>query len=524
MFLRGFEKSIKKIIIFAERIRRFIVSLQRENSNKFNSLFMFNILKKDIKVDDKVKFYLTTGKEQEGTVGEIGENSVLLETDDKIKIRIFDKLIGGWEVLSSKIQPVTITAVVPEKRKTEGSKKITDYTVGEVVPLDLLNKVTGNKSRFPKTKSKPASTFKSFDALEQLVDSENQEANKQLVSANGVITKYSPDKNSGFITDQSGGNLYFQANDVVDNGLHKQLEQINEEYNIPVLFTSSKNSTGDVAILIQKPKTIQKILESVNKFIQENDMERANGLLEQILFSYPENSSATRLKDEIIAKNKKKQVANKFVTYDFYFQKAVKAKSINKDFDSALKYYRLAFENYEKRESCIKDIGMLHVQMQESQEAIDFINKYKHELPDNITTYNYLANFYSAVKEFDKAIEYVDLLIENRTIQNNKQKYSNYLSHKGYILIQIKQIDEARKILNDAIAIYPENISANRLLQSVGEPDKKVSVETSGQQLEDSETPKTDHKPDEKLNNLFTKLSYYVSKRSKRTTESGAVE
>jgi pentatricopeptide repeat protein len=476
---------------------------------------MFNILKQDIKIGDKVKFYLTTGKEPEGTVGEIGDNFVLLETDDKIKSRIFDKLIGGWEMLSSNIQPVTITEVIPEKRKTRGSKKITDYTVGEVVPLDLLNKVTGNKNRFPKTKSKPSSTFKSFDALEQLVDSENQEANKQFVSANGAITKYSPDKNSGYITDQLGCDLYFQDNDIIDNGLQKQLEESNAEYNIPVLFTSAKNSNGDVATLIQKPKTIQKILESVNKFIQESDIVRANGLLEQILFSYPENRSATKLQYEIIAKNNKNQIANKFGTYDFYFQKAVKAKSINKDFDSALKYYRLAFENYEKRESCIKDIGMLHVQMQERQEAVDFINKYKHELPSNITTYNYLANFYSAVKEFDKALEYIDLMIEERSIQNNKQKYSNYLAHKGYVLIQIKQVEEARKILNEAIGIYSENASANRLLQALGELDKEVSVETA--ELK-ADRQQLENKPDEKLNNLFSKLSYYVSKRSKRTT------
>ncbi|MDR3244894.1 MAG: hypothetical protein LBT50_00495 [Prevotellaceae bacterium] len=507
---------------------------------------MFNILKKDIKIGDKVKFYLTTGKEPEGTVVEIGDSFVLLETDDKIKSRIFDKLIGGWEILSTNIQPVTITEVVPEKRKTRGSKKITDYTVGEVIPLALLNKVTSNKNRFPKTKGKPSSTFKSFDALGQLIDNENQEANKQLVSANGTITKYSPDKNSGYITDQFGCDLYFQDNDIVDNGLQKQLEESNEEYNIPVLFTSAKNSNGDVATLIQKPKTIKKILESVNKFIQESETERANGLLEQILFSYPENRSATILKEDIIAQNNKNQIANKFVTYDFYFQKAVKAKNINKDFDSALKYYKLAFENYEKRESCIKDIGMLYVQMQEIQGAINFINKYKYELPANITTYNYLVNFYSAVKEFDTAIEYIDLLIDERTIQNNKQKHSTYLSQKGYILIQIKQIDKAKKILDEAIGVYSENTSASRLLQTLlAEPDnenieeeestekylqdKELSVEAAElkavhQQFEDNEAPEKDRKPDEKLNKLLAKLSNYVSKRSKRATESGTVE
>lgn len=60
---------------------------------------MFAIFKKDIKVGDKVKLYLTTGKEPEGVVIEIGENYVLLQSDDRTQNRFFDKLIGGWDVI-----------------------------------------------------------------------------------------------------------------------------------------------------------------------------------------------------------------------------------------------------------------------------------------------------------------------------------------------------------------------------------------------------------------------------------------
>lgn len=61
---------------------------------------MFDIFKQDIKVGDKVKLYLTTGKEPEGTILEIGENFVLIQSDDNRSNRIFDKLIGGWEIKS----------------------------------------------------------------------------------------------------------------------------------------------------------------------------------------------------------------------------------------------------------------------------------------------------------------------------------------------------------------------------------------------------------------------------------------
>jgi tetratricopeptide (TPR) repeat protein len=63
---------------------------------------MFEIFKKDISIGDKVKLYLTTGKEPEGIVLEIGENFVLLQLEDSIQVKFFDKLVGGWEVLNKK--------------------------------------------------------------------------------------------------------------------------------------------------------------------------------------------------------------------------------------------------------------------------------------------------------------------------------------------------------------------------------------------------------------------------------------
>ena len=63
---------------------------------------MFDIFKQDIKVGDSVKLFLTTGKEPVGLVLSIGENYVLLQSEDGAQNRFFDKLIGGWEVFSKR--------------------------------------------------------------------------------------------------------------------------------------------------------------------------------------------------------------------------------------------------------------------------------------------------------------------------------------------------------------------------------------------------------------------------------------
>lgn len=76
---------------------------------KFKLVIMFNIFKQDIKIGDRVKLYLTTGKEPEGIVVDIGNNFVLLQGDDKTQNRFFDKLIGGWDVIAKKAKNQTVS-------------------------------------------------------------------------------------------------------------------------------------------------------------------------------------------------------------------------------------------------------------------------------------------------------------------------------------------------------------------------------------------------------------------------------
>ena len=446
---------------------------------------MFEIFKRDIKVGDIVRLSLTTGKEPKGTVLEIGDNFVLLETEDKTRSIFFDRLIGGWEILKTieKIEVVSIPSTNDGSQILKNSdepmtddnqipKRITDYKVGETVPLELLKKVTGNKSKIPKVKSKPTATFKSFASLEQLISEDIKEENKQIVSANGVITGCYSERSFGFITDRFGYDVWFGFQNILDEELLTQLKQTSLKCNIPVIFTLSKNNKGDFASYIHKPNTIEQILTKISSFSKENKIEMAFGLIEQILFSYPSNRSAINYKEKLSAeiKNKNKTLGKTRI-FDFNYQKAVKAKTIEKDLNAALKFYMLAFENNEKRESCIKDIGMLYVQMQEPEKALEFINKYKNELQKTVVTYNYLNSFYSSVRVFDKVIKYIDLLVEERTTLKDRRKHSFYLSQKGYALIQTKKIEKARVILDEAIGISPENTYAIRLLQALDEPD-----------------------------------------------------
>jgi TolA-binding protein len=60
---------------------------------------MLDLFKQDIKIGDKVKIYLTTGKEPQGTIIEIGTNFILMKNQDGSISRIFEVLFGGWDIL-----------------------------------------------------------------------------------------------------------------------------------------------------------------------------------------------------------------------------------------------------------------------------------------------------------------------------------------------------------------------------------------------------------------------------------------
>ena len=61
---------------------------------------MIDLFKEDVNIGDKVKLILTTGKEPVGTVLEIGSNHILLKNEAGNTTRIFEVLIGGWDIIN----------------------------------------------------------------------------------------------------------------------------------------------------------------------------------------------------------------------------------------------------------------------------------------------------------------------------------------------------------------------------------------------------------------------------------------
>jgi tetratricopeptide (TPR) repeat protein len=447
---------------------------------------MIEALKKRFKKGDTITLF-TSDSSFTGKIEDFEETCIVLETEDNLEfianssiIRFSAPKFVLKETINSITEIVSNEKSIKEDKRDEIIKPITEYKVGEKIPLELLAKGADKKKRIPKVNTKPQKSFKSFEALGELITPEEKQKleddvkieNVKIVSANGVVTKYFLDRAFGFIIDKFGYDIYFDVRDVIDEDLIKLLKSTSTKLQIPVVFTLSENYKGDKAIFVQKPKEIEDILKQAEKSADSNDLNTAIGLIEQILFSYPENRSANKLKEQLKSKNKPKGFnSQKIKSNDLNYQKATKAR-LNRDFETALKYYNQAFSNNEKRESCIKDLAMMYIQMGEIQKAIDFVEGHKSELPKNITTYNYLVNnIYIKSTEYNKVIELIDLLLREKAVIRDERKRAMYLSQKGFALIQTNKKDEARKILKKSLELLPDNTYAHRLLQALDEPD-----------------------------------------------------
>lgn len=355
------------------------------------------------------------------------------------------------------IQPIEVKTPPPPQ-----------YKAGDKIPLEIL------ESRTSKKKS-------------TLILPELESENKKVVPANGVITDFyvTPSITYGFITNNKKNKIFFSLSGIIDSELLKTIGNKSSNLNIPVLFNIDKDTQGKKAINIQKPKPIEQIAKIASQCIERKDFKTALSVLDQIFISFPDNYTAKKIKEEIAKKIKeeiepkrpKNNLNQSKPNYDPNYQKATRAKNIDKDFDSAIKYYMLALENNEKRESCIKDIAMLYITLGELDKALDFTRKYENELPDTSPNNNHLYNFYRAlaVKGLDVSddlLKITNIVIYN-TNRTNKARYTELLSSKAFVLIQLGDFELAREVLEEAVSIQPDNTYASRLLKALDSPNEE---------------------------------------------------
>lgn len=198
---------------------------------------MFDIFKQDINIGDKVKLYLTTGKEPEGIVISIGDNFVLLQADDNTQNRFFDKLIGGWDVLQT-------------NKSINERKDFIRSTSSQIINKVLLLEKVDNLKAFVKS-------------------------NDYSISPNANITKAKG--TTCIASNNEFTKILILNNKIVDPELIKEIEEFQSGGIIPVAIQYYKKDEKNVmATVVAKPQAITSFVDLLKTLIIEEDYGKAN--------------------------------------------------------------------------------------------------------------------------------------------------------------------------------------------------------------------------------------------------------
>lgn len=461
---------------------------------------MIDLITSFFKEGDYIKIYYNNSNQSaEGLIIKILPSSIAIKTKENKTIGIKGDLIESFEEINTaSINNIDIKTNVAENKVIESEekdeKKINDnkeeitnddqsskedsklreYKAGEVMPLEVLKERSTTKPKIKKDGKKLSSIGTGLESLSILVNDKHEQDNKKFVPPLGTIKLYFPDKDFGFIKDgKSGKDIYFHSSEIIDPSL--VLSMYSHD---PVIYNVIEGAMGTRAITIHKPMTIKELLELAKTLVSKRDYKKAIYITEHILSEYPDNYSADELN---------KQIKRQFPQYNFNYSNQKEYSSIynkakkhhlRKEYQQAILLYRKTVESKsEKTVSAIKDLGMIYAELYKNEidetqkekyrkEAIDLIDKYEAELPDNISTLYYLENLFYSIGDYEDYLDIADELLEENDVISFKSKQCNILYKKAMSLIQLNKTAKAKEIIEEGLSIDPQNQALIKL-QSV---------------------------------------------------------
>lgn len=282
----------------------------------------------DAAVGDSVIIELTSGKSVSGKVIEIGD-SIIIEKENGIRMRLLDAIIGGWEIsektigsdkdTSNIVKPVanatevvqtTIPgSTVPEKEDTQTGLKIVGKidlsqfekhkkkTITEHSGVKTtVNDKTDETNSASKGKTKNSIGNASY-ALKQINKRMPPKRSSLSLSSMGRITQIGPQ--SGFIlANETQDILKFEVKDIVG-------EASDYSRNDDVVYTISPNIKGKKqAIKVLNIMQTDDLIGMAKSAIENegaNGMEKAKDILNYILKEYPKHDEAIELRRKYLS-------------------------------------------------------------------------------------------------------------------------------------------------------------------------------------------------------------------------------
>ncbi|MGK7389043.1 MAG: tetratricopeptide repeat protein [Candidatus Cyclobacteriaceae bacterium M2_1C_046] len=121
-----------------------------------------------------------------------------------------------------------------------------------------------------------------------------------------------------------------------------------------------------------------------------------------------------------------------------------------REYDSALAVFRKVREKQPENEEILVNIGTLNYYKQNFEEAKKLLTEAVEINPEAPEAYNTLSLIAAEEGDYEQALQNINIAI-------GLDEEAHYLNNKGYILIKLERLEEAREIINESITIDPFN-------------------------------------------------------------------
>jgi hypothetical protein len=428
---------------------------------------MIDILKKEVNISDKVKFYLTSGKEVEVEIIEIGDSFVLVKNADGSQSRFFVSLIGGWDLLKKEeekngnIQENKVELHQPEKENQD--KKIRLTVVGKI-DLDKIEpkrkqriaQPIKNENSSSNEKSQTLSEhiqrqnlkFQSLSDLQELKTKMISVDAKRIVPANAIIKRILP--NYGFVTDNEQKDYFFNISDVSDTDLKEKIRNANLDgthiiCELKIIYGKLKAKS------IYLPKTVEEFQTIGESFYKENNYQESLSVLNYILSAISDFEPAINLKNKILTELNKR---------NFQYSPPTKPQDKSSSNTSYKKQslMRLIESKKQGAESALKELAYELQREGQIDESIKLVIEYQ-SLIKTSDPNSLLAYFYETKKDFSNAV-----LFLNKTKTKSEADKLRLSKRLANAYFQLKDYKKSETYLKEVLEKQPNDSVVTRLL------------------------------------------------------------
>jgi len=275
------------------------------------------------------------------------------------------------------------------------------------------------------------------------------------IGPKGNIIEYKSLRNFGFIHGNSGKQLFFHRSAVVDDLLLKKLSKADLRTEIPVVFKEVVGAKGFIAVDIMLHRSISECNRLAYKFADTGNYRMAVQLLRQVLDMDPNYPGAN---DQLKKWSKLTDVCDSSRGTDVY-ARAKRAHLVEKDLDKAEALFIQSVENPLYRESAIKDLAHLLIQLGRNDDALRLLKEKGHFISDK----SVIESISISIHENAGNLSAANVLLEkrlSRTVEPHKKTIVLWQIANNHF--RLNDFEKAESTFAGILRIQPDNIPAKR--------------------------------------------------------------